>query len=877
MRRFGDIDLVRNELKLHMPLQHLIELADVEYYEKSGKQPNQITKVNDRLYKKKCDMDVHPVDSDGSVDSTPSFTICPQKELWHCFGCGAHGDRFEYVSQRFNMSHMEAIEKVAEIEQFDLTPYYVEMTVEEQMIIGLFKSNDEARDMAYNELISNDKALEYLHGRGITDESIEMFQLGYAPPVGDGSIFNNIDNKDALQLNRKDQFNDSILFPINDSMGRMRYFQARPFVSPSGMKYIGSNDSHPLFSREERMFGFDIAKRNLIRNGGKLVGVEGAPDAIACVQHGINAVGILGTAINQETFNLLSKYRVHTLVLLLDGDKAGKDKAIKDSEKYLGIDTDVHLKVAVVPEDGLDPEEYINKNGADGLIETINDAPYAVQYLIDSKWNNATTPTAKMEYIYSIQPYMDAIDNQVLKKIMVNHIAGKVGLDPVQIEDYYLQSALKQTGGSLYAPDEEELLLAEALRRQDFIPELTMRFHDDDWYLLKHRMLFKVLKKAQYNDIDSIFTTIKNMNIDNIVTYSWLEQLYKKTGNVEFGLNDVEDKLIRRRSLNIVDGLKIQLNNLQTDTSVVIDKATTDMYNAMHNKSDEKIYDAVDQVDEIMAEIQDRMNNPVDIIGYSFGGNFAILDKYTLGLQPKTLTIVAANQSVGKTQLCQNFAMWQAVELNIPILWFSLEMDKKKMTYRNLAILSGLNAKDIMTGNITREQKIQLDMQAIRLRQSQYNISERGHDLSESIAIAKRYVRSGNARIIYVDYAQLQYVTDRRTETRSRELGVISKEWKKFSQDMEVPVVLISQLGRQALDADTAEAEHGYGSYEVAQDADNYITIKDKTNEEIQAGGIEHGNKTINISKNRMGEKSVLIDSYSEGYNYRMIECAERS
>jgi replicative DNA helicase len=134
-------------------------------------------------------------------------------------------------------------------------------------------------------------------------------------------------------------------------------------------------------------------------------------------------------------------------------------------------------------------------------------------------------------------------------------------------------------------------------------------------------------------------------------------------------------------------------------------------------------------------------------------------------------------------------------------------------------------------------------------------------------------VQAKHVGYIYVDYAQLQYVSDKRTETRSRELGTISKAWKEFSQDMDVAVVLISQLGKQALEAETAEAEHGFGSYEIAQDSDNYITLKDKKKDEIEQAGIEHGNKTMNISKNRMGEKQVLIDIYSEGANYRMMEC----
>lgn len=875
MRKFGDIDLVRQELKQYMPLDKFISLADIMYHEKTGKEINQIERVNDTLYKKRCDMNTHPIDDDGTRDSTASFTICPQKELWHCFGCGNHGDRFEYASQKFNLTHIESIELVAEIEGFDLTPYYVELTPEEKAIINLFNDNNDARSIAHNELLLNNDAMNYLHSRGITDESIELYQIGYAPQLTNGevTIFNSVPNSITLQLNRKDQFNDAILFPINDPMGRMRYFQARPNNPITGMKYIGGNDRHPLFSSDDRLFGFDIAKRELVKTNGRLVGVEGAPDTIACVQQGIVTCGVLGTAINQNTFDLFDKYRVSEFILLLDGDKAGRDKSIKDAEKYLSINTNVKLRIAEIPEDGLDPEEFINKYGADRLKECIDNAPYAIQYLIDSKWNNAITPTAKMQFMYDIQPYIAAIHDNIMRQIMINHIASKIGLDPVQIEDYYIQSIVKSTGSKLYSTDGEEILLGEAMRDNSFLPTLTMRFKDDDWYLLKHKQLFKILKSSEYHDVDSIYTIAKNLNIDNMITHSWLEKIYDNRGNIEFALYDVEDKLIRRKTLDIVDKLKSQLVDMQSDVALVVDQSTTNMFNIMHHKSNEDIYDANHQVNSTMQIIMDRMNNPVDIIGWSFGNGFEKLSRYLLGLQEKTLTVIAANQSVGKTQICQNFAMYQAIELNIPILWFSLEMDEVRMTYRNLAILSGISGIDISTGNITVEQKSMLDQYAIKLMQSKFYLSERGHDLSESIAIARKYVQSNNVKIIYIDYLQLQYVTDRRTETRSRELGTISKAWKQFSKEMNVAVVLISQLGRQALEADTAEAEHGYGSYEIAQDADNYITLKDKDEEEINMRGIEHGNKTLNISKNRMGEKTVLIDIYSEGPTYRMVEC----
>lgn len=873
--KFNDMDIVRQDLKLQMPLDEFISLADRRYTAETGIKCNPIEMVNDHLYKKCCDMDEHPVDpNDGMRDSTASFTICPQKEMYYCFGCGATGDRFEYISSKFHVDHLESIIITAEIEGVDLTPYLVELSTEERVKIELFKQNGEAMDIAHNALYDSDKALDYLHSRGITDESIELFHLGYAPELVNGrTIFSNLPNNEALQLNRKDQFNDAILFPIKDTNGRMRYFQSRPFNSMSGMKYIGANDTHPLFDVTDRIFGFDVAKRSLARNGGKLVGVEGAPDTIACVQQGIVTCGFLGTAINQNTFDILDKYRVTELTLLLDGDKAGRNKTLKNSEKYLTFKTNVKLKVAMLP-DPYDPEEFINAFGPDKLREILDDAVYAVQYLIDTKWNDAKTPTQKAEFIYSIQDYMNAINDDIMKQLMITHIAGKVGMDPVQIEDYYMQSAVKNSAGSkLYSPDGEEILLGEAMRNPDFVPELTMRFKDDDWYLLKHRHLFRILKSSEYTDIESLYTIAKNMNIDNIITYEWLEKLHNNHGNVEFSLKDVEDKLIRRKALDILDKTKVKLSDMESDTMLTIDQSTTNMYNTVHQKSSERIYDATTQVDDVMSIIHQRMTNPVDLIGISFGSRFKKLDAYTLGIQSQTLTVVAANQSVGKTQICQNFAMFQTTELGEPILWFSLEMDKNRMTFRNLSILSGIDCTAIMTGNITVEQKQILDICAIRLRQSPFYLSERGHDLSEAIAIARRYVQTKHVKMIYVDYAQLQYVTDRRTETRSRELGMVSKAWKEFSQEMDVAVVLISQLGRQALDADTAEAEHGYGSYEIAQDADNYITLKDKSKEEIEQGGIEHGNKTLNISKNRMGEKSVLIDIYADGPNYRMQEC----
>lgn len=872
MRKFADIDLVRQTIKGAMDLAEFIQLADKRYIIETGLPTNPIEEVNDHLYKKQCDLDTHPQDEDGSRDSTASFTICPPKEMWYCFGCGAGGDRFEYISVRFNVEHIEAIKIAAEIVGLDLTPFYAEISPDDQIKEELFKENADARRLAHEALLQSEAALAYLRGRGITDESIELFQLGFAPPAdGRISLFSSIANSIALQLDRMDMFNNAILFPITDVFGRMRYFQSRPFKPMPGMKYIGGNDNHPLYDETDRIFGFNISRKMLYKNHGQIIGVEGAPDTIACVQAGLCACGFLGTVVNQLTFDLLGKYRVNELVLLLDGDKAGRDRSFKISEKYLTLQTNVRLKIASLP-DGYDPDEFINKYGVVELQKIIDNAPYAIQFLIDSRWNDATTPTAKMSFISDIQKYMHAVSDRMVMHIMVHDIAAKTGLDPVQVEDYYMQSAAETAEAKLFAIDGEEILLGEALRNQDFITDLTVRLSDDDWYLARHRYLFKILKQSQYTDIESIATTAKNLNLGDIITTQWLTYLYNRIGNVEFSLHDVEDKVIRRKTIEVVDRTKMMANDISQDITVSLDRATNDIYSMVHKKVDEQIFDAKRQVSDIMRLIHERMHNPNQLIGYEFGLGFKKLELATLGLQNKTINVVAANQGVGKTTICENWAMHQ-IQAGISVLWFTLEMDKDRMTFRNLSIISGVPCTAIMTGNLTMEEKSKVDDAAIMLENAPYYLSERGHDLTEALAIARRYVHKHNVKIVYVDYAQLQYVSDRRVDQRYRELGMISKGWKEFAQQEDVCVVLISQLSKEALKAETAEAEHGAGSYEIAQDADTYITLKEKDSKEIEQRGIQYGNITMNLSKNRMGQDDILFDIFADRPTLRISEC----
>lgn len=865
MKKFRDLEQVRNDLKSAMPLNDFIEIAD----------NSRLERVNDSLYKKRCDLHTHPVDNDGTRDSTASLTISPQKELWYCFGCGSGGDRIQYIETKFNMDHIDAIYKVAEIQGFDLSPYYAEYTEQEMLINNLFNENHRAREIAHNALLNTPHALNYLIGRGMSIESIKEYMIGYVPPLTNNivTLFSDIPNAKTLCLDKTDRLSDAILFPITDPHGRMRYFQSRPFNPLPGQKYMGVSESHPLYSEEDRLYGFHIARRK-IREYGKLIGTEGAPDTIACNQHGIPAVGALGTAVNPNTFAMLDKYKVAEFVLLLDGDKAGRDRSVKIAEKYLTFKTNVRLKIASLPE-GRDPDEFLNEFGPAPLHEIISDAKHAVEFLLDHTWKSKDYSgfTGKIDYINDVQKYMNIINDSIVKKIAIGHIAQLVGFDTVEIEDHYTKSSA-QSGAILYNIDGEELVLAEMLRNPEFIVDVMAKFTPDDWYLARHKALFRLLKSAKYTDIDSLYVLAKNSNLDTLITQDWLSRLYNKHGNVEFAFDDIHDKLIRRKSKERLLKLDSELNDMSQKPSVIIDQAIGQMYNIAIKQSEDRVFDANDQVNSAMALINDRMKNPTMVIGYDLGPQFKKMSRALLGLQTKTLTVISANQSVGKTQFAENIAMNIAVHNNVPTLWISLEMDSDRMTFRHLAMLSGIDLRSIQTGNLDINDKInKLDPVAAKLSHAPFYLAEKGHDIDEALSIARRHVVRHGVKVIFVDYIQLQYISSGKyAHQRHRELGMISKAWKQFSKDTDTAVIAISQLSKDALSADVAKAEHGAGSYEIAQDSDNYITLKEKDPDTIAQNGIERGNIIANIDKNRMGEADILIDIYSDRTTQRMME-----
>ncbi|GAB2573166.1 DNA primase [Gracilibacillus alcaliphilus] len=309
-------------------------------------------------------------------ENTPSFSVNQEKQIYHCFGCGKGGNVISFIMEMEGYTFQQAIQFLADksgqvLPEWNQTEK-TESQSEEQKVL-------EAHNWLvklYHHLLRHSKdgkeALDYLYGRGFTDETIDTFQLGFAPVSRDfvvqflekkGFHKQVMANGGVLAMTEDghyyDRFQSRIIFPIRNHLGKTVAFNGRT-MSDQGPKYMNSPET-PLFTKSKLLYNFDLA-RGEIRKRGEAVLFEGAADVIAAYQAGVkNGVASLGTSLTETHVNLLRRY-VDTVVICYDGDNAGQeatDKAISLLKK-----AGCTIKVGMMP-NKYDPDQYIREYGAE--------------------------------------------------------------------------------------------------------------------------------------------------------------------------------------------------------------------------------------------------------------------------------------------------------------------------------------------------------------------------------------------------------------------------------------------------------------------------------------------------------------------------------
>jgi DNA primase len=325
-------------------------------------------------------------------EKTPSFTVTPEKQIFHCYGCHAGGSVIQFTMQVEGLNFFEAVRQLAEeanisLGETDLTPEQTEQQRERQSIYSAHEFAAKLYNYILNNTSEGKEAKQYLQARGFSDQLIEQFQIGYAPARWDTLALRLEKREFSLFLMEKgglisarqdgsgyvDRFRERIMFPIHDPKGRVIAFAARTLGS-NQPKYLNSPET-ALFHKSRTLYNFHQARQH-IRKTRQAVLFEGYVDVIKAWEAGVNvAVATMGTSLTEEHAILLRR-NADEIILCYDGDDAGQTAAAKSIP--ILEQAGMRVKIAKIPHK-MDPDEYITVNGANAFLDQIIGAPLTSQ------------------------------------------------------------------------------------------------------------------------------------------------------------------------------------------------------------------------------------------------------------------------------------------------------------------------------------------------------------------------------------------------------------------------------------------------------------------------------------------------------------------
>jgi DNA primase len=385
-------------------------------------------------------------------EKTPSFVVTPARESWHCFGCGLGGDIFSFVMQRDSVTFPEALRLLAQRAGVEID----ERTKREDARLARLRLVLDGAIAFYHAVLTSSNAgttaLDYLHGRGFTDETIEAYQLGWAPAGWDQmtrtlAAKRDVRPEELLEVGLAsprqtgrggvyDKFRERVIFPIRDQNGHAVGLGGR-LLQGDGPKYLNS-PATPLFDKSRTLYLIDKAK-GAIRKSGQAVIVEGYTDALMAHQAGFeNVVASLGTALTPGQVALLTRY-ASRIVLAYDVDAAGEKAGTLGVTSLAGLigqlqgDTSgvklEDVRVARLP-DGKDPDEVVREAPADWEAAIARAKPL-VEYLIDHHAGrfDLKTSSGRIGFVEAVMPAIRNISDPLRRDEALGEVRRVSGVE----------------------------------------------------------------------------------------------------------------------------------------------------------------------------------------------------------------------------------------------------------------------------------------------------------------------------------------------------------------------------------------------------------------------------------------------------------------
>ncbi len=385
-------------------------------------------------------------------EKTASFMINPDKQIYHCFGCGVGGNAFNFLMQYESIEFPEAVEQLAKKVGVVL-PEHPEESAQTSMNTSLYKINELAAAYYHNLLHSPEglNARNYLNRRGINSEIIKKFKLGFASENWDGLLrylrakgFSlNLLEKSGLIIPKQgggyfDRFRGRLMFPVFDIKSRVIAFGGRILAAEKDKelaKYINSSESQ-IYIKGRNLYGLNSTK-DIISKSDVAVIVEGYMDFLSLYQRCIqNVIASQGTALTQEQLRLLKRYS-RNVTMIFDGDSAGQAATLRSLDIFL--EEDMHVSVVALPS-GFDPDTFVNKFGAEKLKERIGSAADIFEYKLSvlKTQYDIRKAHAKADIAAEMLATIAKVKNAVLKSEYIRRLS-----ESIEIEEGVLLAELK--------------------------------------------------------------------------------------------------------------------------------------------------------------------------------------------------------------------------------------------------------------------------------------------------------------------------------------------------------------------------------------------------------------------------------------------------
>ena len=458
-------------------------------------------------------------------EKTPSFTVHAGKGLFKCFGCGAGGSIFDFIMRIEGCAFPEAVRIVAEksgipIPVVEETEDYKKTAHDREVVLRLNEWAAEYFELQLSDADEGARARDYIESRGITEETLRLFRMGYAPDRWDG-LMNHLRERGASddELNISglvvvkdtggyyDRFRGRVMFPIADSQGRVIAFGGR-VMGEGEPKYLNSPET-AVYTKGRNLYGLAYGKED-IRKAGYAILVEGYLDCIIPFQAGVrNIVASLGTALTSDQVRLLRRYMDQPqIVVNFDPDSAGQAATMRSIEMLLT--EGFKANILRMPTDD-DPDEYVRAYGAEAFRALLKTTQPYIEYIIDMSVaaHDTAKPSGKVEAINEILPHLARMRDKVARADYADQIADRLKVDSRTIREEMKRVATNRQ----QSLDPKRLRVTEEITQAER-QLLELMLADED----VRRAMISNLKEEDYSELatGAIFAAIINVEREGV-------------------------------------------------------------------------------------------------------------------------------------------------------------------------------------------------------------------------------------------------------------------------------------------------------------------------------------------------------------------------